>query len=188
LVGIFALGAVALVTRSSEEEPASPATTRTTPAPQPPSGRQGKPILVDIDSKAVLVVYGEGLRAYNQGDYDTAIEALTQVVDDIPNNPAAMRFLGLAYYRNGEFEDAMDRLEEAHELRPHSFALMADYVSVCKEGGDVERALLGLERFVADHVVSHNGTVELEETAEGASFVVRLPLLSDRREYSEAWV
>jgi len=33
LVGILALAAVALVTRSSEEEPAPPATTRTTPAP-----------------------------------------------------------------------------------------------------------------------------------------------------------
>ena len=46
---------------------------------------------------------------------------------------------------------------------------------------------LGLS-VVQKIVVSHNGTVELEETAEGASFVVRLPLSSDGKEYSEAWV
>lgn len=46
---------------------------------------------------------------------------------------------------------------------------------------------LGLS-VVQKIVVSHNGTVELEETSEGASFVVRLPLTSDAKEYSEAWV
>ena len=110
-------------------------------------------------------MYNEGLKAYNQGDYDTAIERLTQVVGDIPNNPAAVRFLGFAYYRRGDFEDAMDQLEEAHELRPHSFALMADYVSVCKEGGDVERALAGLERFVADHPDELEARLEIARLA-----------------------
>ena len=46
---------------------------------------------------------------------------------------------------------------------------------------------LGLS-VVQKIVVSHNGTVELEDTSEGASFVVRLPLTSDAREYSEDWV
>jgi tetratricopeptide (TPR) repeat protein len=170
LVGIVALAAVALVTRSSDEEPAPSATTRTTPTPtpQPPSGRRGEPILVDIDSKAVLAVYNEGLLAYNQGDYDTAIDRLTQVVDDVPNNPAAMRFLGLAYYRNGDFEDAMDSLEQAHELRPDSFAALTDYVSVCKEGGDVERALEGLERFVADHPNELDARLEIARLARSS--------------------
>ena len=46
---------------------------------------------------------------------------------------------------------------------------------------------LGLS-VVQKIVVSHNGTVELEDTSEGASFIVRLPLTSDGREYSEDWV
>ena len=46
---------------------------------------------------------------------------------------------------------------------------------------------LGLS-VVQKIVVSHNGTVELEDTSEGASFIVRLPLTSDGREYSEEWV
>jgi tetratricopeptide (TPR) repeat protein len=168
LVGIFALGAVALVTRSSEEEPAPPAATRTRPTLAQPSERRGEPILADIDSKEVLAMYNEGLRAYSEGDYDTAIERLTQVVEDIPNNPAVVRYLGLAYYENGEFEDAMDRLEDAHELRPHSFNLMADYVSVCKEGGDVERALVGLERFVADHPDELDARLEIARLARSS--------------------
>ena len=151
VVGIVALFAVALLTNSSKEEPEAPAPTQNTPAPPSPLERRGEPFLVDIDSKVVLMIYREGLKAYNEGDYDTAIERLTQVVGDIPNNPSAVRYLGLAYYHRGDFEDAMNHLEEAHALRPHSFDLMVDYISVCKEGGDVERALAGLERFVADH-------------------------------------
>ena len=46
---------------------------------------------------------------------------------------------------------------------------------------------LGLS-VVQKIVVSHNGTVELEERAGGASFVVRLPLSADAREPSEPWV
>lgn len=168
LFGIVALGVVALLTRSSEEEPAPAATARATPPPQPTASRRAEPILVDIDSKELLDMYHEGLQAYNQGDYDTAIDRLAQVVDDIPDNPAAVRYLGFAYYKNGEFEDAMDRLEDAHDLRPDSFAALADYVSVCKEGGDVERALVGLERFVADHPDELDARLEIARLARSS--------------------
>ncbi len=46
---------------------------------------------------------------------------------------------------------------------------------------------LGLS-VVQKIVVSHNGTVELEETAEGASFLVRLPLPGTVHEAPEEWV
>lgn len=46
---------------------------------------------------------------------------------------------------------------------------------------------LGLS-VVQKIVVSHNGTVELEETSQGASFVVRLPLESETRQVAEEWV
>ncbi len=168
VVGIVALGVLALMTSSSEEEPEAPAATQTTPPPAPPSVRQGEPILVDIDSKDVLAMYNEGLRALNQGDYDTAIERLTQVVGDIPNNPAAVRYLGLAYYHRGDFEDAMDHLEKARDLRPDSFVLLVDYVSVCKEGGDVERALAGLEGFVAAHPDELEARLEIARLARAS--------------------
>ena len=42
---------------------------------------------------------------------------------------------------------------------------MADYVSVCKEGGDVERALAGLERFVADHPDELEARLEIARLA-----------------------
>ena len=46
---------------------------------------------------------------------------------------------------------------------------------------------LGLS-VVQKIVVSHNGTVELEETGSGASFLVRLPVESSDTEHPEAWV
>jgi PAS domain S-box-containing protein len=46
---------------------------------------------------------------------------------------------------------------------------------------------LGLS-VVQKVVVSHNGTIELEDSASGASFVVRLPLPGAVRETPEAWV
>ena len=168
VVAIVALVALALMTSMSGEEPDAPAATQNTPPPPPPSERQGEPFFVDIDARDVPAKYREGLKAYNRGDYDTAIERLTQVVGDIPNNPVAVRYLGLAYYRRGDFEDAMSLLEEAHAMRPHSFDLMADYVSVCKEGGDVERALGGLERFVADHPDELGARLEIARLARSS--------------------
>ena len=168
IFGIVALGAVALMTSSSGDEPEAPAAARAAPPPELPSAREREPIFVEIDSKEVLAMYNEGLAAYNAGDYDTAIDRLTQVVRHIPRNPAVVRYLGFAYYKNGDFEDAMDRLEQAYALRPHSFVLMADYVSVCKDGGDVERALAGLERFVADHPDELEARLEIARLARSS--------------------
>ena len=46
---------------------------------------------------------------------------------------------------------------------------------------------LGLS-VVQKIVVSHNGTVELEETRSGASFLVRLPLPGAVSDAPEDWV
>ena len=151
VVGIVGLAVLAMVTGSTEEPPPPAPSTRTTPPPSPPAERRGEPILVDIDSKDLLAVYNEGLRAFNAGDYETAIEKLNQVVRDIPDNPAAVSYLGLSYYRNGDAEEALDALQEAHELRPDSFKMLQDYVSVAKDVGDNVRALEALQGFVDNH-------------------------------------
>lgn len=53
--------------------------------------------------------------------------------------------------------------------------------------GKADGTGLGLS-VVQKIIVSHNGTVELADTKDGASFVVRLPVTSDAKEYSEEWV
>lgn len=150
LVGIVGLGALALVTRSVGEKPAAAtaSTTRATAPPVRPVESRAEPILVDIDSKEVLATYNEGLKAFNAQDYDLAIELLTDVVRDLPNNVAPHQYLGLAYYRRGDLDDAMDTLEVARDLSPDSFELLDHYVSICKESGDSERALEALQDFV----------------------------------------
>lgn len=168
VIGIFALGFLALITSSSDDEPVPQTSGTPTPPPSPPSARQGEPVLVGVDSKDVLAKYNEGLRAYNAGDYDTAIEALSEVVRDIPDNPAAVRYLGLSYFRRGDAEDAMDNLEEAHRLRPDSFDLLADYVSVCKDVGNTERALTALQGFVADHPGELDARLEIARLARAS--------------------
>jgi len=45
---------------------------------------------------------------------------------------------------------------------------MADYVAVCKEGGDVERALAGLERFVAEHPNELDARLEIARLARSS--------------------
>ena len=168
VVGIVSLVAIALITSSSEDEPVASGSIQPAPPPAPPSERQGEPILVDIDSKEVLAVYNEGLRAYNAGDYDTAIDKLSQVVSDLSSNPAAVRYLGLAYYRRGDLDDAMDALEEAHDLRPDSFVLLVEYVSACKDSGDIERAIEALQGFVADHPGELDARLEIARLARAS--------------------
>lgn len=152
LIGIVGLGALALLTGSSDEEPTPPvAANRATAPPAPAPERRGEPILVGIDSQEVLAVYNEGLRAFNQGDYDLAIEKLSEVVRDLPRNAAATRYLGLAYYHRGDLDDAIDTLGSARELRPDSFELLDNYVTACKEAGETEGALEALQGFVERH-------------------------------------
>lgn len=151
LAGIVGLGVIALLTRSIEEEPAAVTPTARSAPPVRAAERRGEPILVGIDSKEVLATYNEGLKAFNAKDYDLAIELFSDVVGDLPNNAAPRQFLGMAYYRRGDLEDAMDTLADARDLSPDSFELLDHYVTICKEAGDNERALEALQDYVDGH-------------------------------------
>lgn len=165
-LAIIALVGVAFVTGFSSEAPAEvAASSRPAANVAPPAARRAAPILEGVDSKEVLDVYNQAMRAYNAEDYDTAIEGFASVVDALPDNPAVGQYLGLSYYHNGEFGRAVDALADARVLRPDSFALLDDYVTACKHNDDVPLAVEALSDFVDAHPEELEARLELARLA-----------------------
>ena len=71
-----------------------------------------------------LLVMGFGPSSYKQGrkylkqeDYPKALEMLTDALNQDPENPKIHRDLGIAYYKSGQHEQAVDELNIAKEGR-----------------------------------------------------------------------
>ncbi|MFO8082273.1 MAG: tetratricopeptide repeat protein [Armatimonadota bacterium] len=62
--------------------------------------------------------FTEGVQLFEQRSYAPAIQRLEAVVEEEPDNEAALYYLGVARYRQGEFEDALEVLQRAYDLRP----------------------------------------------------------------------
>ena len=54
-----------------------------------------------------------GIEAYNQGDFETAINYLTLTVEKFPENHTAARFLAMAYAEQGQFRRADQLVKHA---------------------------------------------------------------------------
>jgi len=59
--------------------------------------------------------YKHGRKYLKQGDYPKALEMLTDAVNLDPENPKIHRDLGIAYYKSGQHEQAVDELNLAKE-------------------------------------------------------------------------
>jgi len=64
------------------------------------------------------VTLEEGIRQYQQENFEEAIEILTQVRKKDPSSPQAAFFLGMAYKQALEFTKAAQHLRDAATLRP----------------------------------------------------------------------
>lgn len=56
---------------------------------------------------------GEGLEAYEKGDYEKALELLIEAQLDDPDRPEILYNIGNAYYRKGDFESALGYYKDA---------------------------------------------------------------------------
>ena len=121
---LFALLAFALMTRAVRQEPVTAASSvavvhgSTAPRVVPPA------IDPEIDSKEVLAVFNAGRAAYNQQDYETAVQSFEQVVRALPNNASAFRYLGLSHSWLENFDDALNALSDARAIEPNSYQLL----------------------------------------------------------------
>jgi len=123
------------------------------------------PVQTGIDSKAVLGRFNEGLAAYKQGDYSTAIGIFQEVILEIPENPSAHQYLGLSFYHLQRFPEAMGALAEARKLRPDAFELLDHYITVAKKVGDLESASVALKEFIERNPNERSARLELSRIA-----------------------
>jgi Flp pilus assembly protein TadD len=62
--------------------------------------------------------YDDAMFAFSQGEYETAIAGLKQVLEGDPNHFDAQLALGMAYYRMGDYQTAIQEGLKAQKLRP----------------------------------------------------------------------
>ena len=60
----------------------------------------------------------EGLAHYAQHDYAGAIKILEQALQEHAQDVRVLFYLGYAYYKHGDFEDARASFDEAYRLNP----------------------------------------------------------------------
>lgn len=165
VAALILLVAIGLLFRATGDSGGSgaPAVQASTGAPDLPP--REAPVTTGIDSKEVLGTFSAGLAAYNQQDYTTAIDLFREVVQEIPDNPSAHEYLGLSFYHLQQFPEALTALADARKLRPDSFALLDEYVSIAKKAGDLEGAAAALREFIQMNPDERAARLELSRIA-----------------------
>lgn len=63
--------------------------------------------------------YDDAMFEFTQGNYDVAIQRLRALLAQDPANFDAQLSLGMAFYRQGDYENAILEGHKAEKLRPH---------------------------------------------------------------------
>lgn len=164
ILGVVALAVVAFVVRGQNDSAASasaPAPTETAPNLVAPPA----PELAVLESKEVLADFNAALAAYNQKDYRAAVDLFEAVIQEIPDNPAAHQYLGLAHYQLEEYPEALDALEGARNLRPDSFEILDHYVTIAKKAAQLDKAEGALRDYIGRHPGETEPRLELSRIA-----------------------
>ena len=62
--------------------------------------------------------YDEAMFEFSTGNYDGVIERLRAILDAAPEHFDAQLALGMAYYRKGDYQNAIIEGHKAEKLRP----------------------------------------------------------------------
>jgi tetratricopeptide (TPR) repeat protein len=163
VAAVFLLLAIGLLFRSMGDTGGGEPAVRASGGPD--LAPREAPVATGIDSKEVLGTFNAGLAAYNQQDYSTAIDLFREVVQEIPDNPSAHQYLGLSFYHLQQFPEALAALADARSLRPDSFGLLDEYVSISKKAGDLEAAAGALREFIQRNPEERAARLELSRIA-----------------------
>ncbi|RIL06675.1 MAG: hypothetical protein DCC71_05765 [Proteobacteria bacterium] len=86
------------------------------------------------------VAYRRGVRSFERGDDEAAIEQLTRVLATRPRFADVHYLLGLLYERRGDLEEATHRFEEAIALNPAYAEARLALATVWERRGDFARS------------------------------------------------
>ena len=62
--------------------------------------------------------YQRGLECFNESNYSEAYDWFSKELDEHPDNPYAYMYLGVVYYQNDQYSDALSALEKALKKLP----------------------------------------------------------------------
>ncbi len=77
-------------------------------------------LTMQIGNSVSETYYESGLEAYNQMDYETAIEHLQKAYQYDPTNDEALYYLGVSYYDSGDINNAKEAFNELINVFPES--------------------------------------------------------------------
>jgi tetratricopeptide (TPR) repeat protein len=86
------------------------------------------------------IAYQLGVRHFERGETEAAIEQLTRVVATRPLFADVHYLLGLLYERRGDLDEATQRFEEAISLNPGYAEARLALATVCGRRGDFDRS------------------------------------------------
>ncbi|MFH0903239.1 MAG: response regulator [Pseudomonadota bacterium] len=117
------------------------------------SALTGQPPVTAADINALSAeaqrLYAEGARAFQRGDLDGAIAAITSAVAIDPLNPTLRNQLGLLYAQRGQDFAAVQELEMAVELEPTRFSTLRNLAILFQWHGFRRKACEIWERALA---------------------------------------
>ena len=142
---------------SGGSAPPQRVTTSATPAGRP------------YDASLAQIATQEGLVAFREGDYETAVRYLQEFVEQAPDNPFGHMYLGLAQRGLQEPDAAIRSMQAAFDLVPGNPSFRRYLVFMLRETGQDEAAEGVLRQYIALQPDDVSAKVELARTmrAEG---------------------
>ncbi len=123
--------------------------------------------------------YGSGRKLVQQGEYGKAVESFYEEIAAHPENAAAWRELGVAYYQMGELEKADDALKQANIIAPDArthlfFGLIYEKQKQYDKAIDAYAASLNLNpsRRTRELVAVHLDQLVYEKMSQEVALVI----------------
>ncbi len=117
-----------------------------------------RPVAAAPEAAALTVAYGNGVHAYNDGDYQCSYDELSSVIEAGCNDPRAFYFRGLAALKLGRIDEAEADFEQGANLEADGHG-----------GRGVARALervQGCDRLKLEHYRSRARVAALQRDRE----------------------
>ncbi len=93
-------------------------------------------------------VFNEGAQAFNERDFDTALDKFVTCTILDPSNVGAFLNIGIAYTMKGQYEEALKSLEAGLKLEPDNTMLLRGYADALFYSGKQKEALAGYDKIL----------------------------------------
>lgn len=85
--------------------------------------------------------FQSGLGFYKEGQYKEAIDEFMSIIKENPRHGSAFQYLGDAYFRIGELENAIKAYENARTLQPENMNILENMGVIFANMGDFKKAV-----------------------------------------------